>query len=126
MNIPIYRAKRIAIDEYVIGYLKESFLGANEALFIQTKEWLDYAIDVTTLSIHFEDMLDSQGNRIFASLSEGVTGGDILEHANILTKDKILLIASYHKAKGEFGAYSDTRYIRSMKFHLTKIVGVQK
>lgn len=36
-------------------------------------------IDPTTLSIHFKDMKDSQGNKIFASLNKGSKGGDILE-----------------------------------------------
>ena len=35
-------------------------------------------IDPTTLAIHFPDMLDSQGNKIFASLSASGKGGDIM------------------------------------------------
>ena len=38
-----------------------------------------YEIDPTTLAIHFPDMLDSQGNKIFASLSEDGKGGDIMK-----------------------------------------------
>ena len=34
-------------------------------------------IDISTLSIHFPDMLDSQGNKIFASLQKDGRGGDI-------------------------------------------------
>ena len=37
-----------------------------------------YEIDPTTLSIHFPDILDSQGNKIFASLQEDGKGGDII------------------------------------------------
>ena len=37
-------------------------------------------IDPTTLAIHFPDMLDSQGNKIFASLSEDGKGGDIIKY----------------------------------------------
>lgn len=33
-------------------------------------------IDITTLAIHFPDMLDSQGNKIFVGLSENGKGGD--------------------------------------------------
>ena len=36
-------------------------------------------IDPTTLAIHFLDMQDSQGNKIFASLSKDGKGGDIIE-----------------------------------------------
>ena len=37
-------------------------------------------IDPTTLAIHFPDMIDSQGNRIFASLQDDGKGGDIVEY----------------------------------------------
>ena len=40
-------------------------------------------IDPTTLAIHFPDMLDSQGNKIFASLSKDGRGGDIVEFEHI-------------------------------------------
>lgn len=36
-------------------------------------------IDPTTLAIHFPDMLDSNGNKIFASLQEDGKGGDIMQ-----------------------------------------------
>ena len=36
-------------------------------------------IDISTLSIHFPDMLDSKGNKIFASLQEDGKGGDIMQ-----------------------------------------------
>ena len=35
-------------------------------------------IDPTTLAINLADMLDSQGNKIFASLSEDGKGGDLM------------------------------------------------
>ena len=84
-NIPIYRAKKIDSDEYVEGYLISHYI---------FKEWIDdfwtsygetmsnkaevYNIDVSTLAIHFPDMLDSQGNKIFSSLQEDGKGGDII------------------------------------------------
>lgn len=77
MNIPIYRAKKIDSEEYVEGYLKEGFFNNNECLWIQTK-WKDYIIDASTLAIHFPDMLDIEGNKIFAGLSEDGKGGDIV------------------------------------------------
>ena len=40
-----------------------------------------YEIQQSTLAIHFNDMLDSQGNKIFASLREDGRGGDIFEHS---------------------------------------------
>ena len=36
-----------------------------------------YEIDPTTLSIHFPDMIDSQKNKIFASLQKDGKGGDV-------------------------------------------------
>jgi hypothetical protein len=85
-NIPIYRAKKINNDEYVEGYLISHYI---------FKEWIDdfwtsygetmsnkaevYNIDVSTLSIHFPSMIDSQGNKVFASLQEDGKGGDILQ-----------------------------------------------
>ena len=86
-NIPIFRAKKLDSNEYVEGSLIQS-----RFIF---KEWIDdvwtsfretrsnkaevYEIDPTTLSIHFLDMLDSKGNKIFASLQEDGKGGDILK-----------------------------------------------
>ena len=88
-QIPIFRAKNKYNNEYLIGYLTESksgidleftnfmilpFLNLKEHEVVQT----DYEpIDPSTLAIHFPDMLDSQGNKIFASLSEDGKGGDI-------------------------------------------------
>lgn len=90
MNIPIYRAQKIDSDEYVEGNIIE-----DEAIFYIIKnpvithfhglqrltgesEYL-YRIDTTTLAIHFPDMIDSQGNKIFASLQEDGRGGDIMK-----------------------------------------------
>ena len=115
--IPIFRAKRLDSDEYIIGDLfdgnyiiakSELNRDISEALKhiredILTKDCISaecknehhllnkmlnkllvnerlehiYEIDPTTLSIHFPDMLDSQGNEIFASLQKNGRGGDI-------------------------------------------------
>lgn len=75
-NIPIYRAKKIDSDEYVVG----QYLGYKGYPTIFNEYGLDGVnIDETTLSIHFPSMLDSQGNKIFASLREDGKGGDIVE-----------------------------------------------
>lgn len=92
MNIPIYRAKKIDSDEYIEGYYIEDYgIGS----YLQISKYLNfiigdrgekgmesdclYEIDPTTLAIHFKDMADSEGNKIFASLSEKGKGGDILD-----------------------------------------------
>ena len=77
--IPIYRAKsnerkNIYVEGLLIGVDKELNLCT-----IRTKD--DYIggeiCYLHTLSINFPDMLDSQGNKIFASLQEDGKGGDI-------------------------------------------------
>ena len=79
MNIPIYRAKKIDSDKYIQGYLLgmwgEYFISWGETNHVPNK----VQIDPTTLAIHFEDILDSEGNKIFASLSEDGKGGDIMK-----------------------------------------------
>lgn len=134
MNIPVFRAKKIDSDEYVVGNFDNGVLnnhkhivcgGTNtefiydntedengkshmgecfcfdceeygeqynkdenlntfisnfvrKTYYIRTKEKC-IEIDPITLAIHFPDMLDSQGNKIFASLSKDGKGGDIMQ-----------------------------------------------
>ncbi len=74
VNIPIYRAKVIGLDnDYIIGFYQQYIEGFEDNVFHEINNTL---IDQTTLAIHFPDMLDSQGNKIFASLSEDGKGGD--------------------------------------------------
>ena len=96
MNVPIYRAKKINSDECVFGVgvdgnflIERICLSRNENKKIRKQKDGDYEyraiyhhIDPTTLAINFPDMTDSQGNKIFASLSEDGKGGDVvsLEH----------------------------------------------
>jgi hypothetical protein len=97
--IPIYRAKKIDSDEYVTGFLNMAFYyGIYEEEDVDEPEKKYFLIrcmdnessdtdmwsfngfdeiDISTLAIHFPDMLDSQGNKIFASLSEDGKGGDV-------------------------------------------------
>ena len=91
LNIPIFRAKKIDTDEYVEG------IGIEDNTLIEyTFQRGSYSeniakiseIDLSTISIHFPDMLaedsnsyDSNGEkdlRIFASLEEFGKGGDIV------------------------------------------------
>ena len=81
-QVPIYRAKKKDSDEYVYGYYTERvphYLSGRHYIHFYNEATATYEkIDPTTLAIHFPDMLDSQGNKIFASLSEDGKGGDIL------------------------------------------------
>ena len=83
MNLPICRAKKIGSDEYVVGHYTEKvkeYPGKHYIHFNNGYTETYERIDPTTLAIHFEDMLDSEGNKIFASLSEDGKGGDIVEY----------------------------------------------
>ena len=77
MNIPIFKAKKLDSDEYIIGYLEEH--NTNDFyISLMPNEIDSYKIDTSTLSIHFSDMVDSNGNKIFASLREFGKGGDVV------------------------------------------------
>ena len=76
--IPIYRAKRVDSDEYVEGFLKNCTDTGLDTFWIQDINFIDYKIDINTLSINFPDMLDCNKQRIFASLQGNGKGGDIV------------------------------------------------
>ena len=81
--IPIFRAKNIDSDEYVQGYYyKDERLISGYSHKIHTFSkfgTVTTEIDEDTLSIHFPDMVDSNGNKIFASLQEDGKGGDVMQ-----------------------------------------------
>ena len=79
MNIPICRAKKIDSDEYVIGWYSSPIIIEGKLYLSITNQDGEHRIDTTTLSIHFPDMIDSQGNEIFASLQEDGKGGDLFQ-----------------------------------------------
>ena len=80
INLPIFRAKKLGTqNEYVEGFLKNCIDTGLDVFWIQSNEFIDYRIDIDTLSIHFPDMLDSQGNKVFASLNEDGRGGDLFQ-----------------------------------------------
>ena len=87
-QIPIYRAKRKDNDEYVKGsffyaehtnrheIVWETVIGS-DSCFEPSFESVE--VDESTLAIHFPNMIDSEGTKIFASLSEDGKGGDKLD-----------------------------------------------
>ena len=77
ISLPIYRAKKIDSDEYVMGWYSSPIIIEGKTYLSITNKDGEYRIDTTTLSIHFSDMLDSQGNEIFASLQKNGRGGDV-------------------------------------------------
>ena len=85
IKIPIYRGLKLGTEnEYVIGFLLQDCFGfyiiqTDNALRCETLNREAIEIDHQTLSISFSDMLDSKGNKIFASLQEDGKGGDIMQ-----------------------------------------------
>ena len=80
INLPIFRAKS---NEQKNTYVEGLLIGVDEELNLCTIRTKDDYIGgeicyLHTLSINFPNMLNIQGNKIFASLSENGKGGDIL------------------------------------------------
>lgn len=80
-NIPIYRAKsKENKSSYIEGLLISVLKEVGLCVIRTNKDYLSGEVCyLDTLSIHFPDMLDSQGNKIFASLQENGKGGDIMQ-----------------------------------------------
>lgn len=142
--IPIYRAKKIDSDEYVEGKLIEDYgigfyIQINNSLENIATTYGDYGfstndfeqIDSTTLSIHFPDMLDTQGNKIFASLNEDGKGGDILYY-----EDECEPYVCEHSSNGTLlFEYLDNKTIKNFICRLSseailfrdlKVIGIQE
>ena len=116
IDLPIFRAKKLGTEnEYVIGFYE----GWEEKHFIVTSPKEFFKIDPATLSIHFPDMLDSQGNKIFASLQEDGKGGDIIE-----TELKRVCTTKYK----EYFFYADNKdyHCNCFGFIHSKIIGIQQ
>lgn len=127
MNIPIYRAKRINSDEYVDGLLDEKRQSDGTHLYYRIPV-LGWQIDPSTLSIHFSDMIDSDGNKIFASLSEDGKGGDNLFYEDGLEE----FVAEFTSNGFELYEYLDNKkiknrvYQQNVKWHNLKVIGIQQ
>ena len=74
----LFRAKEKNSNNYVVGY--EYYNHVEDEYYItHYVSGSNYKVDRTTRSINIEDMLDSEGNKIFASLQEDGKGGDIVK-----------------------------------------------
>lgn len=130
MNLPIYRAKKIGSDEYIEGFYVE--VGSAGHIYNNDlKGFGTYLIDPTTLAIHFPDMLDSNGNKIFASLNEDGKGGDRLYY-----EDDCQPYICEHSSDGTFlFEYLDDKTIKNyicrlsgnkVLFEDLKVIGIQE
>lgn len=81
----LFRGKVLNTDEYVIGsYIYSEEDGhmiytkreVNHKLYTATSKYRHMQIDEKTLSINFENMIDKNGKKIFASLNKNCIGGD--------------------------------------------------
>ncbi len=141
--IAIYRAKKIDSDEYNCGYLiraddYEADVDEDQIVYFimhkmenyRTNEVWDFVcnsrIDPSTLAIHFPDfpdMLDSQGNKIFASLQEDGKGGD-----NVVYSDyKTIYTMVFDILKGVYAKNISNEYDTGYKLNpKLKIIGIQQ
>ena len=127
MDLPIYRAKKIDSDEYVEGYYAYCDYFKNDKHTINNSKGAYSAIDPATLAIHFSDMLDSQGNKIFASLSEDGKCGDILQDRYGTQIIKFCQVEYILKMQpktfnGWYKIQSEIKYF----LNNSKVIGIQK
>lgn len=80
-----------------------------------------YEIAPEYLSINIEDMIDSQGNKIFASLSEDGKGGDIITY-----DEDVRIIAIYKNGTFIFKDSMNLAIVPSSRYLRTKVIGIQK
>lgn len=145
--IPIFRAKEFDSGEYVTGFLyqdlicyipSDGFKPDEYKKAVDTETWFimdnlshTSMIDTTTLSIHFPDMLDSQGNKIFASLQEDGKGGDIclcesgVKHLLLFNGFSVVGINTdfFGKFKGTIHNGINKNFIKNTNY---KVIGIQE
>ena len=118
--IPICRAKRKDHDEWIIGYLTDDTHIKGE-YFISEEKSTNYSrIDTKTLAIHFPNMIDKNGKKIFASLSEDGVGGDILKVSNGYKSCESERVAKFPKV--EYNSFSQN----DATTYSYKVIGIHK
>ena len=143
MNIPIYRAKKIDSDEYVEGYLYGDTINCSagseqaqdkyevkeiEYYIMDSTQFHNDLIDPSTLAIHFPDMIDKNGKKIFASLGEDGVGGDMTKYINLRgTHDGVFKI-SQHFTLGVHIEFENDTYINICigEWETFEVIGVHK
>ena len=119
-QIPIYRAKKIDSDEHVKGWYSDPIIIEGKLYLSITNKDGVFRIDPSTLAIHFPDMIDSEGTKIFASLSEDGKGGD-----NLLC-DKEEGIAKLRNGTLSFVGINGSLYGVSHYKNYLKVTGMQQ
>ena len=129
IEIPIYRAKKIDSNEYIESsgiFIEDRLKYIMIVGVTRTLDKIKYEnVDPTTLAIHFPDMLNSEGNKIFASLSKDGKGGDMF----ILGDERLKYIAMIHnnqlmaKQQNTYGSLIGQGYAPTNKW---KVIGIQQ
>ena len=124
----LFRAKEKNSNNYVIGYEYYNHI-EDEYYITHYVSGSNYKIDRTTRSINIEDMIDSQGNKIFASLQEDGKGGDIL-NLNERYGENFNAIALYRyyevRLKGGIDLLNRAKYLRCYPKKDIKVIGIQQ
>jgi len=113
INFPTYRAKKIDSGEWVEGYyfnkLEDVTTHYIKAPDRNNRGLYDYGIDPKTLAINFKNMIDKNGKKIFASLSEDGVGGDIVQgKCRDCNGDELIGLHSPEPFKGIVRFYNET------------------
>ena len=124
MNIPIYRAKKIGSDEYIIGYYTEKvkeYPGKHYIHFNNGYTETYERIDPTTLAIHFpdtniEDLFFGLDNGLGASIIEAVFVDDISPFKGI----------AMHSHYGYVFFDKNNDWVHINKLKDIKVIGIHK
>ena len=121
----LFRAKEKNTDNYIIGYEYYNHI-EDEYYITHYISGNNYKVDKSTRSINFEDMVDSQGNKIFASLSENGKGGDrLIEDGRY--EDGCNPVFEPYFRKSNFSIYDlPTTPSGEYKLKWYKIIGIQQ
>ena len=135
MNLPIYRAKKIDADEWVEGglspcgkfiikHLSEHKMPYPMDTYYLTCHYPNYEeVDQNTLAIHFPNMIDKNGKKIFASLSKDGVGGDVMKWT-----DKIKGVCSFYNSSIDLRIIINKKIGARYDTDITdcKVIGIHK
>lgn len=129
LNIPLYRGFSKTFNKYILGipYFSDGryYMLVDDCNKNNDIGTGSFPIDETTLSINLYDMLDSQGNKIFASLGKDGKGGDILESKWFnIDSGLTVKIEAVKWSKSGFCFIQDGYNIA--RYEYKKIIGIQK
>ena len=113
------RAKSIYSDEY---FISEDIKFELDLMYLRINgKWRE--CDKLTRSINFEDMLDNQGNKIFASLQKDGKGGDIC-YVEDVSYGKLEGVAKYQNHSFRIDRKGKSMGV-SLQCSDLKVIGIQ-